>query len=98
MRLVRAWDKAGLLDEVRRLARRLADGLGLPMPASSLVCLPVGDPVAAAAALRDHRIRGAIRVGHVRLAPHVWTTDEDVDRAVNALSEADQRRPLPVNS
>ena len=85
LRLLREWEADGLLDEVRRLARRLAQGLGLPNPASSLVCLPVADPDAAATALREAHIRGAIRVGHVRLAPHVWTTDADVDRALEAL-------------
>ncbi len=83
--LLRQWRGEGLFGEVRALAGRLAAGLGLPTPSSSLVCLPVADPEAAAAALNHARVRGAIRVGHVRLAPHVWTTDDDVERAVSAL-------------
>jgi len=86
VRLMRRWRDESLFEEVMRLSRRLAAGLGLPSPASSLVCLPVADPDAAAAALVRAQVRGAIRLGHVRLAPHVWNTDEDVDRAIEALA------------
>lgn len=85
LRLLRQWRDAGLFREVRRLTNRLAVGLGLPEPPATLVCLPVADPDGAAAALRAAGVRGAIRFGHMRLAPHVWTTDEHVDRAVEAL-------------
>jgi selenocysteine lyase/cysteine desulfurase len=87
IRLVREWRDAGLFAEVRRLTDRLAAGLGLPSPAASLVCLPVPDDRAdaALAALAAARVRGALRYGFLRLAPHLWTTDGDVDRAVAAL-------------
>jgi selenocysteine lyase/cysteine desulfurase len=70
---------------VRRHATRLAAGLGLPRPASSLVCLRVDDPDSAVAALLKAKIRGALRVGHIRFSPHLWTTDDDVDRAIEAM-------------
>jgi selenocysteine lyase/cysteine desulfurase len=85
LRLIRGWTEDGSIEEVGGLAARLADGLGLPAPRSSLVCLPVSEPDRAAEALGRAGVRAAIRVGHVRLAPHVWTTDADVDRAVEAL-------------
>lgn len=95
LRLVREWRDAGLLAEVRRLTNRLAGGLGLPAPAASLVCLPVADPVAdaAMAALSAARVRGALRCGHIRLAPHLWTTAGDIDRAAAALEPF--RAPAP---
>jgi selenocysteine lyase/cysteine desulfurase len=85
LRLLREWEADGVLAEVRRLTNRLATGLGLAAPASSLVCLPVAQPDAAMAALQEARIRAALRVGHVRMAPHIWTTDSDVDRAIEVL-------------
>ena len=85
LRLLREWREQGLFREVRRLTDRLVVGLGLPSPPASLVCLPLAHPEAAMSALRQARVRAAIRVGHVRLAPHLWTTDADVDRALEAL-------------
>ena len=83
--LLRRWRDAGLFGEVARLAGRLASGLGRPTPPSSLVCVPVRDEAAVTKALIGARVRAAIRLGSVRLAPHVWTTDDDVDRAIEAL-------------
>jgi selenocysteine lyase/cysteine desulfurase len=90
LRLLREWRDGGLFAEVRRLTDRLAAGLGLPSPAASLVCLPVSDTRtadAAMAALTAARIRAAHRYGFIRLAPHLWTTDEEVDRAIAVLAE-----------
>jgi selenocysteine lyase/cysteine desulfurase len=87
LRLLRSWQAEGLFAEVRRLIDRLAVGLGLPSPPASLVCLPVSvrDADAAMAALNVARVRAALRYGYVRLSPHLWTTDADIDRAVEAL-------------
>lgn len=85
VRLVRGWWEAGLFAEVRRLAARLASLVGLPAPAGSLVCVPVADEAAALAAVLGARVKAAARVGHIRFAPHLWSTDEDIERAAEAI-------------
>jgi selenocysteine lyase/cysteine desulfurase len=44
------------------------------------------------AALTAAQVRAALRYGHIRLSPHLWTTDADVDRAIEAL--APYRAPM----
>lgn len=79
------WQADGALDDVRRLAGELAAGLGRPEPSGSIVSLRVRDAAAAEAALEAQGIRCAARGGNVRLAVHVWNTDEEVARTVEAL-------------
>ncbi len=43
LRLLLEWRKQGAFDEVRALARALADGLGVEPPQASLVCVPIDD-------------------------------------------------------
>jgi selenocysteine lyase/cysteine desulfurase len=86
LELLVAWQEEGALEEVKRLARRLADGLGRPEPSASIVSLRVADADAAERALADQGVRCATRGGHIRLSPHVYNTDEDVDRALAALA------------
>lgn len=74
-----------------RLARRFLDGLGLPSGSD-------GEPAAADSAivsvarpgavqrLEAAGVRAAVRAGQVRLSFHLYTTDADVDRALEALS------------
>jgi selenocysteine lyase/cysteine desulfurase len=83
--LLLEWQADGALDEVRSLARKLAAGLGRPEPSGSIVSLRVSDARAAEAALQSRGIRCAARSQNVRLAVHVWNTEEDVSRAVEAL-------------
>ena len=85
VRLVRGWFEAGLFAEVRRLATRLAGLVGLPEPAGSLVCVPVADEASALAAVLEVRVKAAARIGHIRFAPHLWSTDEDIERAAAAI-------------
>ena len=66
-----------------RLARRFLAGLGLPPPDSAIVSVArpgAGERLAAAG------LRAATRAGRVRLSFHLYTTDADVDRALEALS------------
>ena len=79
------WQANGALDEVRMLARRLADGVGRPEPAASIVSLRVDDAEGAARALANMGVRCAARGGNIRLSPHVYNTEADIDRAVEAL-------------
>lgn len=66
-----------------RLANRLRAGLGLEAGVSAIV------PVQAEGAderLAAAGIRAAMRAGSARLSFHVYNTDDDVDRALTALS------------
>jgi selenocysteine lyase/cysteine desulfurase len=67
------------------LANRFREGLGLPPGHSAIVKLD-GRPDAAERFARAG-IQASIRAGSVRAAFHLYTTDEDVDTALNALTE-----------
>jgi selenocysteine lyase/cysteine desulfurase len=83
--LLLEWQASGAFEEVLALARQLADGLGRPEPSGSIVSLRVSDAVAAEAALQARGIRCAARGSNVRLAVHVWNTEEEIARTVEAL-------------
>jgi len=82
------WQAAGALDDVRELARQLAAGLGRPDPSGSIVSLRVRDAAAAEAALQAQGIRCAARSSNVRLAVHVWNTEEEIARTIDVLQAA----------
>jgi selenocysteine lyase/cysteine desulfurase len=86
LELLVRWQAAGALEEPPRLARDLADALGLEWGGASLVCLPVDDGAAARAALAAARIRASFRGSGIRLSPHVYNDSADVARAVEALA------------
>ncbi len=67
----------------RALADRLRDGLGLTPSCSAITTL---DAPGAEQRLRAAGVRASVRAGRVRLACHLPATDQDVDRAVAALS------------
>lgn len=83
--LLLEWQANGALDDVRGLARQLAAGLGRPEPSGSIVSLRVSDAAAAESALQARGIRCAARGSNVRLAVHVWNTEDDIARTVEAL-------------
>jgi selenocysteine lyase/cysteine desulfurase len=66
-----------------RLAGRLRAGLGLPDTGSAIVSArwPGAQEKLARAG-----VRASMRAGQVRLSCHVYTTDEDVDLTLNALT------------
>ncbi|HZB77842.1 MAG TPA: aminotransferase class V-fold PLP-dependent enzyme [Solirubrobacteraceae bacterium] len=66
------------------LANRLRDGLGMP-PAGSAIVSVGGLPDGAAEALRAAGVMAAGRGGALRLSCHLYTTEEDVDRALDVL-------------
>lgn len=80
------WQRQGLLDEAQGLARQLAAGLGQPEPSASIVSVRVPNAEAAEAALAEAGVRCAARGGNIRLSPHVYNTEEEIDRAVAALA------------
>jgi selenocysteine lyase/cysteine desulfurase len=67
-----------------RLANRFRAGLGLP-PGDSAIT--VVDVPGAEERLRRAGIRAAVRAGRVRASFHIYTTDSDVDAALNALTD-----------
>jgi selenocysteine lyase/cysteine desulfurase len=86
LELLVRWQAAGALDDPIRLARDLAQGLGLPWGGSSLVCAPIDDAGAAQAALATARIRASFRGTGIRLSPHVYNDAADIELAVEALA------------
>lgn len=65
------------------LANRLREGLGLPPSGSAIVS---ADVPGAEDKLKRAGIRASVRGGLVRLACHVYTTERDVDDALDALT------------
>jgi selenocysteine lyase/cysteine desulfurase len=66
-----------------RLARRLLAGLGLPPPQSAIVSVARPGAVERLAAAG---VRAAVRAGRARLSFHLYTTEADVDRALEVLA------------
>ena len=64
------------------LADRLRAELELPPSTSAIVSIPVAD---ADERLRRAGIRAAVRAGAVRVGFHLYNTDDDLDRLVDAL-------------
>jgi selenocysteine lyase/cysteine desulfurase len=67
------------------LANRFREGLGLPPGHSAIVKLD--DQPDAAERFARAGVRAAVRAGSVRAAFHLYTTEADVDTALNALTE-----------
>nr|MBA2529333.1 aminotransferase class V-fold PLP-dependent enzyme [Euzebyales bacterium] len=67
------------------LADRFRAGLGMPPAGSAIVSVAVAD---AAARLERAGIAAAVRDDRLRLAFHVYNTEEDVDATVAALRDS----------
>lgn len=85
LRLLVEWQAAGAMDEVRSLASDLSEGLGVPWEGTTLVCVPVSDDTGVARALRQARIRVSTRGTSLRISPHVYNTQADIDRAIEVI-------------
>jgi selenocysteine lyase/cysteine desulfurase len=79
-------DSAAVQAHALRLAAALRAELHLPPHPSAIVSLP-GDAVAADAADRLQRagIRASVRAGAVRVGFHLYNTEDDLDRLLDAL-------------
>ena len=66
------------------MANRFRVGLGLPAGDSAIVSVEVPDGTAERFAKQG--VAAAIRAGRLRCAFHLYTTEEDVDRALSLLS------------
>jgi selenocysteine lyase/cysteine desulfurase len=99
LRLLADWQRDRTLGLVRRHAARLAAGLGVDDPGTTLVCVAVDDQARLARALRGARIRAAIRGSALRLSPHLHNAVSDIDRAIEVVAPfvagAAGRRPRP---
>lgn len=67
-----------------RLANRLREGLGLETSDSAILSVEIAD---AERKMERAGIRASVRAGRIRLSCHVYTTDEDVDEALTALTD-----------
>lgn len=65
------------------LANRFREGLGMPAGDSAIVSVDVPD---ASQRLQDAGVRASVRAGRVRASFHLYTTEEDVDLALDALT------------
>lgn len=65
------------------LADRARAALGLPPSDSAIVTIPTAD---ASERLRGNGIRAAVRAGAVRVGFHLYNTEDDLDRLVDALT------------
>jgi selenocysteine lyase/cysteine desulfurase len=85
LRLLSSWRESGLFAGVRALADRLAAGVGIPRPGSSLVCVPIAGDNRARDALKAAGIKASVRGTSIRFAPHVYNTEADIDRAIEVI-------------
>jgi selenocysteine lyase/cysteine desulfurase len=84
--LLTDWQRQGVLETPLALAQRLARNLSLAQATSTLVSVPVENAEAVRVQLERAGIKAAVRAGSVRLSTHVYTTEEQIDRAADALA------------
>jgi selenocysteine lyase/cysteine desulfurase len=92
---------AATLGRVTGRIQREVEALGLPLTSSDRDphMLGIGVPEqargAVAAALADAGVFAGARGSSLRVSPHLWTTDSDVERLVGALTKATDGRGAP---
>ena len=75
-------DRAAVEAHALGLAYRLRTELQLPQQDSAIVSIPIAD---ASAKLQRAGIRASIRAGAVRVGFHLYNTENDLDRLLDAL-------------
>jgi selenocysteine lyase/cysteine desulfurase len=75
-------DGAAVESHALGLANRVRTELALPQQDSAIVSIPIAD---AADKLRAAGIRASIRAGAVRVGFHLYNTEDDLDRLLDAL-------------
>lgn len=90
MELVASWGVSAIAERLRMLTSRLADGLresGVAVSDASaraphILCVgfPQGMPADLLARLQADGVHVASRLGRLRISPHVYNDEEDVDR------------------
>jgi selenocysteine lyase/cysteine desulfurase len=88
---------AATLGQVTGRIQRAVEAIGLRLTSSDRVphmlgiALPDEARGAVAAALADAGVFAGVRGSSLRVSPHLWTTDQDVERLVDALTKATNR-------
>jgi selenocysteine lyase/cysteine desulfurase len=98
MEMMQRWGAAAITERLAALTRRIADGVaaaGVVRPddrfrAPHILCLrfpdrPLGEIVAK---LAHEQVYVAPRLGRMRISPHVYNDDADVDRFIAAVTRA----------
>ncbi len=95
MELVSSWGADAIRERLQYLTGRIADGLagtGVHLHPASLrtphilsVGFPRGMPPGLAESLSAANVHIAQRIGRIRIAPHVYNDEADVDRCVTAI-------------
>jgi selenocysteine lyase/cysteine desulfurase len=68
------------------LAGRLATALNQSAPQSAICALRVSDAAQAAHALTLQQVKATVHSDSIRLSPHIYNSNDDVDRAAAALA------------
>jgi selenocysteine lyase/cysteine desulfurase len=88
---------AATLGQVTGRIQRAVEAIGLRLTSGDRVphmlgiALPEEARGAVAAALADAGVFAGVRGSSLRVSPHLWTTDQDVERLVDALTKATNR-------
>jgi selenocysteine lyase/cysteine desulfurase len=98
MELIAGWGVPAVAARLRMLTDRLADGveaLGFPVAPRRLrsphilgLRVPDGLPSDLIGRLREAGVFASVRLGGLRLSPHVWANEADVARCLAAMSAA----------
>ncbi|WP_137124906.1 aminotransferase class V-fold PLP-dependent enzyme [Roseomonas sp. HF4] len=101
MEMMAGWGQGAIAERCAMLTARLEDGLaaaGAALPRRSLrvphilcVSFPGGMPAGLVDALAAEGAHAAPRLGRLRISPHVYNDEEDVDRFVAAFARAARR-------
>ena len=95
MEMMTAWGRAGIVERLAVLTARLADGLrgnnvamlDVPVRAPHILSLgfPLGMPAELVERLAAEHVYAAPRLGRLRISPHVYNDEDDVDRFVEVF-------------
>jgi selenocysteine lyase/cysteine desulfurase len=96
LELLVQWQGEGIFEGVWANTRRLAEGLSLPEPASTVLTFKATEADAAERIIGAAGIRCASRGGNIRLAPHVYNTTEEIDRAIAVIAPLRERAQAAV--
>jgi selenocysteine lyase/cysteine desulfurase len=98
MEMMAKWGTAAVVARLTALTRRIADGLAnwnvrllderLRAPHILSLGFPDGMPADLVRALASEQIYVAPRLGRMRISPHVYNDEADVDRFVAVLTRA----------
>jgi len=98
MEMMTAWGSEAVVERLAMLTQRMADGLrhldmegpNARMRAPHLLCMdfPGGMPEGLIDKLAAHKVFVAPRLGRIRISPHVYNDEADVDRFVEVMRSA----------